>query len=1271
MRFFKDGPSIPDQLLERRDQGRVVFLCGAGVSLNSGMPTFYNLTKYVVDFFDPPKKSTIESEFRLWIEDNESGEDHPKTPLDQIFHLLHQEYGREEVNTLVANRLRNSGTTRKISNEHSIIARISSNQDGKPQIVTTNFDLLFEQALEGSVIEYFEPPSFQDISLGVPLTGITYLHGRLQESSAEQHPYVLSSADFGRAYLSEGWATNFIRSLLKSYTVVLVGYQAEDPPVKYLLQGLNHDGLSDRSNLYAFDKGAPEDIEAKWRDRGVTAIACNEYPDLWHSLEAWADRADNPRQWRSNVIKLALKGPRKLSAHERGQVTHIVRTTPGARLFARNDPSPPPEWLCVFDSWCRVAKKSSSYGEDAETFDPLVEYGLDDDPPRPSESHIQSNWVHDHILEWRRGETNPPNFHKLGSRQLAGFESMPPRLFHLTNWISNHLDNPIAAWWAVRQRGLHPRIVKNIQLELRRNNELHPDGRHIWNLILEYQSDPRTFSWDKGWYETKDRIENEGWTPSVLRDLQVATAPILLLEKPSGISASKPPFGGWDEIGNHEIANGKVKFPDMHGEGVEVPDEILESVFRIAEEHLRRASGLMEDLNTVYFSAPTCYPEREVDGEDHDDHPVFMWFLEMFSRMVSNYPNITRAYASTWPADEKFYFRKLKLFSLNHSDLFGADEAAESVLALSQESFWDKDVRRELMFLICDRWEDFSIANKDALVGRLLNGPDKMDHWSDEDYSSIKDNMACRYTRYLTLQGREIADKQSTRLKEMISELLDWNDGWALSFFEEHHSSIRGIGVDEAPDTIIDLPVSEIVERAQSQDRLDFNSLTEKRPFTGLVKANPRKALASLSYLARKDEYPKACWSALINDWPGETKPRLFCVFLHRLGRLPHETIRELPHPVGRWIKEKLLAAFEFDEALAWNTFDYLVSGLISEEGRATGSGIGDVHRGGRVIERSRRTFDHAINGPIGHALQGLLNTLGSMQLDQGLQIPEKFKSRFEDLIAAPGEGGDHAVAILTLHISWLYYLDPSWVKNRIMPWFNYDHDFSEPAWNGYLSAAKSPPQEIGVMLKPLLLNLFPVLYQWSWDEHLAKVAAQIVMELAVLHSDKPEGLNAEEARNCLRCMSDRNRQDAVFRLSVIAQREEDGWSAHLIPFINTVWPRERALRTSNLVSSWVSLLANSGEKFPMVLSAVRRFLVPVASESHWLYQFSREVGGKESLTKNYPEDVLELLDATIPNSDESVPYDLAQILDLIEETDSTLVSDRRFVRLMDLIEQT
>jgi NAD-dependent SIR2 family protein deacetylase len=175
MRFFSDGPAIPDLLLERRDAGRIVFLCGAGVSFNSGMPTFLGLTQHVIDFFDPPADSQIMSAFSPWLKDVSTA----NVPLDQIFNLLHQEYGRDEVNALVTERLRSSANAASVGREHGLIKRISSNQNGTPQIVTTNFDLLFEGGVSTEHVTTHTPPAFPDLSNGSPIEGITYLHGRL------------------------------------------------------------------------------------------------------------------------------------------------------------------------------------------------------------------------------------------------------------------------------------------------------------------------------------------------------------------------------------------------------------------------------------------------------------------------------------------------------------------------------------------------------------------------------------------------------------------------------------------------------------------------------------------------------------------------------------------------------------------------------------------------------------------------------------------------------------------------------------------------------------------------------------------------------------------------------------------------------------------------------------------------------------------------------------------------------------------------------------
>ena len=49
MRFLDNGPSIPDDLLIARDESRVVFFCGAGVSrARAKLPDFFGLANNVI-----------------------------------------------------------------------------------------------------------------------------------------------------------------------------------------------------------------------------------------------------------------------------------------------------------------------------------------------------------------------------------------------------------------------------------------------------------------------------------------------------------------------------------------------------------------------------------------------------------------------------------------------------------------------------------------------------------------------------------------------------------------------------------------------------------------------------------------------------------------------------------------------------------------------------------------------------------------------------------------------------------------------------------------------------------------------------------------------------------------------------------------------------------------------------------------------------------------------------------------------------------------------
>ncbi|MDH6148857.1 MULTISPECIES: SIR2 family protein [Paraburkholderia] len=1176
------------------------------------------------------------------------------------------------LNALVTERLSAPRESKDLGREHGLIKRISSGQSGVPQIVTTNFDRLFEIGQGGERLARHVPPAFPDLNFGSKIEGITYLHGRLMDTVSESHPYVLSSADFGRAYLSEGWATNFIRHLLERYTVVLVGYQAEDPPVKYLLQGLNHDGQYDRSRLFAFDRGLPEEIEAKWRDRGVTSIAYSDHPDLWKSMEAWADRADDPRRWRASIIAKSQQDPKNLASYERGQVAHVLRTVQGARSFSEAVPVPHPEWVCVMDANVRSGKRSSGYDSDAETFDPVIAYGLDDDLEDIPEDARRQGVNNDNLLVWRSEDDNPHEFHRLGGRQVEGFEATPIRLGHLVAWASKSVDSPVLAWWAIRQNGLHPRLLQQFEWQVEHSKALNERARHIWNLILEYHRDPRNRQWNNEWFDLKKRIDAEGWTASVLREFQRVATPRLEIKPPFGLGQSRPPWRPWGEIHLGDPGQFEVVFLERHNENLEVPDDVLPQVFSILEQHLTVASELLGDIETVCFQTPTCYPDREVDGREDITKAaeVVTWFTQLFDRMAAKWPVLANAHATTWPATDQFFFRKLKLYAFSKTGAFEAAHVAEEVLSLDQETFWDIDVVRELLFLLVDRWGKFSQENRNQLTDRILTGPDQLPHWSDEEFPGLRDEFAARYARYLELQGCELTADRSEHLAEMIRGIPGWSDGWATSTVIEWGSHVGWVGIDEKPDAILDLPVDEVVSKAKEDLRRDFGSFTERRPFTGLVKANPRKALSALTIAGKAGDHPEAFWSSMINELPAAITPRLRRVLLNRVARLPHSVVAELRHTLGRWLEKNLVAILEFDDDLGWAVYDHIVDGILSGGADAAKSGLGDVRRGGKAIQQSRRTFGHAINGPVGMCAKALFHAVPREKEACSL-IPDHIKSRIERLFAASGEGSDHAVSIASAQLNWLMFVDPAWTEERLISMLAFEHPASEPAWNGFLRSGQVPRPPLAEIIKPLLLNFFPWVEGFSWDRDLSTVAAEWLGFMRVFHPNEPSGLSRREMRSVFRAMSDDTRNRFISWLGLVGQKNENGWAKHVIPLINEDWPRERRYRTSASMRAWIGLLDDTGDSFPAVYDAVKKFLVSVETNDHPFYRFTREINEEKPITALFPEATLDLMNRTTPQVLTRPPYELPKVLALIAETEPDLTSDPRYLRLIDLVERS
>jgi len=139
---------------------------------------------------------------------------------------------------------------------HNALLTLSRNRRGQYRIITTNFDRVFEYAIAKSGLALLKS---QAPRLPVPKNrwdGLVYLHGLLPETPtlADLDCLVLSSGDFGLAYLAERWAARFVSELFRNFIVCFVGYSINDPVLRYMMDALAADRLlgESTSEVFAF-----------------------------------------------------------------------------------------------------------------------------------------------------------------------------------------------------------------------------------------------------------------------------------------------------------------------------------------------------------------------------------------------------------------------------------------------------------------------------------------------------------------------------------------------------------------------------------------------------------------------------------------------------------------------------------------------------------------------------------------------------------------------------------------------------------------------------------------------------------------------------------------------------------------------------------------------------------------------------------------------------------------------------------------------------------
>lgn len=223
---------------------------------------------------------------------------------------------------------------------HGLLRLFSDPQVTK--IVTTNFDTLFEKAASdlGHNVEIYRAPA---LPLGRSPFGVVHVHGSVIRCG----DIVLTDADFGRAYLTEGWARRFLVDLFNTWTVLFVGYSHSDAILTYLARALPRESGKKRYALVDERQG-----ESRWHLLGIESIA---YPqrdpaDHSHVTSGIGRLATLIRRstidWHTEVAEICQHPP-PIDPEQGDLVAEALRRIETARPFFNN--AVHPDWIDWLD----------------------------------------------------------------------------------------------------------------------------------------------------------------------------------------------------------------------------------------------------------------------------------------------------------------------------------------------------------------------------------------------------------------------------------------------------------------------------------------------------------------------------------------------------------------------------------------------------------------------------------------------------------------------------------------------------------------------------------------------------------------------------------------------------------------------------------------------------------------------------------------------------------------------------------------------------------
>lgn len=1267
MQFITNGPDIPDALLQAHEEGRVVFFCGAGISYPAGLPGFEGLVDqiYLQNGTEP---SDIEREALA------------RKQFDATLDLLERRLPgqRLAVRRALAHALKPKLHRIGATDSHAALLRLASNREGVLRLVTTNFDRVFHAAAKrtGQKFQAHAAPMLP-IPKNSRWNGLVYLHGLLPEKADDTalNRLVVTSGDFGLAYLTERWAARFVSELFRNYVVCFIGYSINDPVLRYMMDALAADRMLGEVMPQAWALGdcAPGQETSKsieWKAKGVMPIlyhvtaGTHDHVALHQTLHAWAETyRDGVMGKERIVVAHSLARPSASTRQDDfvGRVLWALSDPSGlpARRFAEFNPVPSLDWLL------------DAFAVDRFGYTDLARFGV---PPCDET---------DEML--RFSLINRPATYPLAPSMRLVAGGIPGTqwddvMTQLARWLVRHLnDSRLVLWIAERGGQLHERWIWLIEHKLDHLSKLERDGktselddirthapnaipgslmRTLWRLLLSGRVKSPWREHDL--YRWKGRLKREGLTATLRMELRELLSPKVTLRKPFRWGEESESVGEPTRLRQLLDWELVLATDHVHSAFRDLADAqwqaALPSLLEDAQQLLRDALDLLRELGEAddrndrsHWDIPSISPHRQNRG--FHDWVSLIELLRESWLAVRRVDGVRAArFALAWFDLPYPTFKRLALFAASQEECIAPDKWVEWLLADGAWWLWLIATRREVLRLLVLQGCRLTPASQELLESAILAGPPREMYRDDLEPDQWQETVARSvwlHLAKLSSSGLALGATSAARLTELSQLYPHWQ--LAANGYDEFSHWMSGTG---DPDYEESRDVDTAPRKRHELVQWLLRPQPERRPlyedtWRDVCRTRFFHSLYALCDLALQGVWPAGRWREALQVWSEDViVSRSWRYAAPLVQTMPDAVLQEIAHGVAWWLEAASKSIDRHEAILQDLCRRVLELPLEGESGIMDGDG-----------EPLKQPVTEAINHPIGLVTQALLNLWFKQETNDDAGLPVDIKPLFIQLCDVRVHRFRHGRVLLASRLITLFRVDRPWTEQYLLPLFDWTADSMEAkaVWEGFLWS----PRPYG----PLLLALKPQFLQTAHHyNELGEHAQQFAAFLTYAALGPIDGYTPGEWRAALGALPQEALQESAEALAQAlegaADQREEYWRNRVQPFWHDVWPKSRDLATPGIAESLSRMSLAAGGEFPAALTAVQDWLRPFDHPYYVIHRLH-----ESGLCSRFPVDALRLLNSIFVEQPWATP-ELGQCLDSIVHADPRLAQDVGYQQL-------